>query len=150
MLEVKPGNLADLLAIDYEAPLFSSDNRFDLAQNPTAAEILLAGYSRILYEDGIPIAAMGLIPKWDAVAYGWGVLSTLARERYPLALSRMARRGLEFTELELGIKRIEIAVLRSHHQALEWAYSLGFAREGKANCYGPGALGTVVLFARVV
>ncbi|MCI0656299.1 MAG: hypothetical protein L0170_04420 [Acidobacteria bacterium] len=147
MLTVRPGTLEELLAIESRFPSKLGDNRQAFAQQPELAAQALAVGSRFLYEDGVPIAALGINPKWEAVGYGWGVISQRAADQ-PLALTRMAKAALQDAEA-VGYRRIEAAVLLSFRPGLHWIRVLGFEREGKAHHYGPGALGTVVLFAKV-
>jgi hypothetical protein len=145
MLMVHSGSLEDLLAI--QSYSLQADNRAEFAKSPEAGPTL-ARFSRFLYEDGVPIAAVGVMPKWEAVGYGWAVLSDVAVDRHALSLTRMARAAIVEAE-EVGFMRIEAAVLLSFRVGLKWIRALGFEREGRAHSYGPGGLGTVVLFARV-
>jgi len=133
-LTLFPGCSDDIRLIDVQEAQRGQINDTILAVH--FDDTTLRMFSRTLkYPDGEPVAMMGITPKWPGYATGWALIGNKAL-KYPLALTKTARKLVERAKWSLCLRRIDIDVDVRHTAAIRWAKHLGFEVEGIQRCHG--------------
>lgn len=65
----------------------------------------------------------------DTVADVWAIMSVNI-DKYPIAITRLAKQLITHYHLKLGIRRFQMKVRMGQEKAAAWAVSLGFKYEG--------------------
>lgn len=73
----------------------------------------------------------------DTVADVWAIMSVNI-DRYPIAITRLAKQLITHYHIKLGIRRFQMKVLMGQEKAAAWAVALGFKYEG--DIPGPGGI----------
>lgn len=95
-----------------------------------------AGPAWTLLADGQVIASGGVAYFWPGVGEGW-MLITKRAKRYPLALVKTMRKGMEEAAAAMKLRRIQATVKTEDRAAIKLAQILGFQIEGRLRHYGP-------------
>ena len=90
----------------------------------------LALLSRAILVDGRPIAALGVGVIGDGVGHAWALLSDEAVSKYPVALSRIARRLLNHVFEIYPFTMLQAFTDPDYDQQTEWAEFLEFEDMG--------------------
>ena len=137
-----------LVAVKRPTSVGRPDTRGNVLDDPQGPAFLFT-YARALLADDVPVAVIGICPRWQGVCYGFAILSDEARSQHKLSMTREAQRWLRFAEETLGMRRIEAAIEPCDRAAIEWVEMLGFEPEGVMSQFGPGGVGDFILYARL-
>lgn len=86
-------------------------------------------------EDGLPIAAAGVVPQWKGVGELWALLSENTRDR-PIKLCKVTAKIIEIIQQEGNYHRLQAIVLKDFTSSIRWMKHLGFQCEGLLRQYG--------------
>lgn len=93
----------------------------------------LAGW--VASRDGVPIAALGLMPMWQNVVTVW-MFATDDFPKIAMHLTRFVRRNLVPALTAGGVHRAQCFSMNGHVMAQRWLEILGAKREGVAKGFG--------------
>ena len=85
---------------------------------------------------GKPIAIFGIVQIWDGLAEVW-LIPDEALRVYPVFMTKAARSFIDICMISGRLHRVQITVRCDHRQAVGWAKTIGFTREGTLSKYGP-------------
>lgn len=141
-----PLTTARLMAL--EAPVgVSADHFYRAWQDPhLRAEMLQQ--SRVLLEGEAPIAAWGVLRRWEGVYAAWAWLTEACGSR-SLSIVRQARRDLALAHDRLSAPRIQAEVASDLPCGVRFAELVGFRVEGLLRKYTRGALGDCFMLASI-
>lgn len=91
----------------------------------------------IASQDGVPIAALGIMPMWHNVVNVW-MFATDDFPKIALQLTRFVRRNMVPALTSGGIHRAQCFSMNGHVVAQRWLEILGAKREGVAKGFGSG------------
>lgn len=133
MLEIKPFAAEHVRALTAREPdrtiAVSVGNYFELAKE-YAKHPSWTGFW-----DGVPMVSAGIIVLWPGLGEGWALTSHLA-EKFPCAFHRAIKRKLEEVVVERHLRRIQVAIPKTHMISRRWIMRLGFLKEGAMRYYG--------------
>jgi RimJ/RimL family protein N-acetyltransferase len=109
---------------------------------------ILAEWARTLEDEGEILAIFGITPRWRGVCEAWAFITDHARQAYPLAVVRAARRCIATAE-EKGMHRIQAAVEVNFGAGHKFLIKRGFEAEGLMRRFGVNAEGDYILYARI-
>lgn len=145
-IEIRPFQPSDILSIDAREPdksvLAGLGNNLEYAEFYARKGPAFTGW----YGDK-PIACAGIVTFWKGVGEGWALTSPLVA-KFPCAFHRGIRKKLDELTTEFCLRRIQVAIPRSHHVSRRWIVKLGFRKESAMPLYGPE--GTEAAYVRYV
>jgi len=109
--------------------------------------ITQAGLSKTAVVDGDMVCSFGVVELWPGVAEAW-MLTSYNVERFPISLTRGARRYFDHIYSDLKLHRLQIMVDCRNVIAIKWAKALKLTEEGTLRGYGPDGSDHLV-FAKV-
>lgn len=145
MIKIRPYLPGDALMIIpkpgvFEPQDYLRDHTNQLAQQSNS-------YAHTILIGERPIGVVGGTLVWPGFAEVWALFSNEIN-KYPLALTRAAKRFLQFYSISMGIIRFQVTVRCDFPQGVEWVKKLGFKLEGTMPKFGPDGADTF-LFGRI-
>lgn len=86
-------------------------------------------------DDGVPVAAMGVIPMWDGVWSLW-MFATDKWQEVSLSVTKFVKRALPQGMADAGIHRAQCYSSAQHSVAHAWLRMLGADKESEVKSYG--------------
>ena len=82
------------------------------------------------------VCCFGVIELWPGLGEAWMLTSDKVK-RYPISLTRGARRYFDAAARDLQLRRLQITTNVNDELAVRWANRLNFTQEGLLRRYGP-------------
>ncbi|MBF0284553.1 MAG: hypothetical protein HQL51_08855 [Magnetococcales bacterium] len=97
----------------------------------------MGGPAWTLLDGERPLACGGMMRLWPGVAEGWVCPSDEVLSRFPMALVKAVRSGLEEGRVRLKLRRLQASIPVDEPWARRWAAHMGMTEEGLMPAYGP-------------